>query len=142
MRPAIHSVMVYVSITAMATILSPQIWADEVESGNAKTITNIGNSSITTVIKKKGLECQTGLTQKCEQGKPCFSNIEIDGDTAKQLWQLLEAHGIKSNDATGEYVATNSEAMQCYSNEGKFSCVIGYDAIANIMTAPNYCDPE
>jgi hypothetical protein len=92
-----YNLLACVLSIAVVSILSTQTRAEEVESGNAKTVTNVGKLSITTIVKKKGLECQTGLTLKCAVGKPCFSNIDIDGDAAKQLWQLLEPHGVKSD---------------------------------------------
>gem|GEM_PF-6500646 len=112
------------------------------EQGDATIQSSKGEVAVETIVKNKDKECPTGLTKKCVPGQPCFTNIHIDGEAAKQLWALLRPHGIKTNDALGDYVATNTDALACWDNNGTYNCTIGYDSIKNSMTSFNYCDPE
>jgi hypothetical protein len=142
MRSIIYARTCIVSFILFTAMPSPQTWADEVDSGDARTTTNFGDSYIISFVKKRGLECATGLTKKCSPGKACFSNIAIGGETAKKLYDLLKSHGVKSSDSFGDYVATNSEAMTCSKSDDSYSCGFGYDAINNSITASSDCDGD
>ncbi len=140
--PYLRALVTPFVLSGLLMFIVPLRVSAEVESGDAKSVTGSGASAIDTIVKKDGKECQTGLTSKCVVGKPCFSNITITGETAKQMYNILLTHGIKSSEVVGNYVATKSEAMQCFDNDDVFTCMIGYDAVANTMTSPDYCDPE
>lgn len=66
----------------------------------------------------------------------------MTGDPAKQLYGLLRAHGVKTSEVAGDYVATKSEALNCSETDGKYYCTIGYDALKNALTPAQYCDLE
>ena len=56
------------------------------ESARGEQIIKEGSASVTTMIKRDGEQCETGATDRCEIGKPCFTNIEITGEPARQLY--------------------------------------------------------
>jgi len=48
----------------------------------------------------------------------------------------MTLHASKYNDAAGsEYFGTKGDAMTCWQEGlGKYSCYIGYDAVANVLS--------
>jgi hypothetical protein len=116
--------------------------AEDVPSDYATMKTYPGTASTLTVVKRKGVECPTRITDHCKVGETCFGTISIEGDAAKQLYLMLRKHGTKSNEMVGDYVATTSEAMTCAETDGKYYCDIGYDAISNKLTVAESCEGE
>jgi hypothetical protein len=47
-----------------------------------------GDVTVTTTIKRDGEACETGATDECKVGEPCFTNIQITGEPARQLYLL------------------------------------------------------
>jgi len=67
----------------------------------AEQIIKEGSASVTT-IKRDGEHCETGATDKREIGKPCFTNLEITGEPAGQLYSMLKQRGVKIMECCGE----------------------------------------
>lgn len=101
-----------------------------------------GSASVTTMIKRDGEQCETGATDKCEIGKPCFTNIEITGEPAQQLYSVLKEHGVKIMDCCGEYVGTKKDDIICWGGSHHFRCTIGYSSATNEVIGPQSCQYE
>lgn len=111
------------------------------EQSFAENVTALGTATVTTTIKRELSDCE--LIDKCEVGRPCFSNITIEGQSAKQLYDGLKLHGTKYNDAfASDYVGTQSDDLTCWNDGGKYTCYIGYDGAKNEISDSPFCDPE
>jgi hypothetical protein len=101
----------------------------------AEDITALGTVTVTTTIKRQNSDCVT--INECEIGKPCFSNITIEGPSAKQLYDGLKQHGTKYNDAAdADYVGTQSDDFTCWNNDETYVCYFGYDGRKNVISSP------
>ncbi len=124
-----------ICIGSIALLMSPSIVV-------AEELSRSGTVSVNTLIKRSSENCETGLLDKCAEGEDCFVNIEIKGEAAHSLYDVLRQRGIKSNDATGEYVGTKSDAMTCYVGVGNYTCVIGYNSVTNGLVQASGCQYE
>ena len=107
----------------------------------AEDVTALGTATVTTTIKREVGDCDA--IDKCEVGKPCFSNITIEGQSAKQLYDGLKPHGIKYNDALdSDYVGTQSDDLTCWNDGEKYICYIGYDGVKNEISDSPFCNLE
>lgn len=112
------------------------------EAAIGEQIVKEGSASVTTTIKRYGEQCETGATDRCEVGKPCFTNIEITGEPARQLYEVLKERGVKIMDCCGEYVGTEKDDIICWGGSHHFRCTIGYSSAANEVTRPQSCQYE
>lgn len=101
-----------------------------------------GQVTVSTTIKRDGETCDTGATDKCELGKPCFTNVEITGEPARQLYMTLKERGVKVMDCCGEYVGTETDSIICWGGSHDFRCSIGYSSLTNEITSPQSCQYE
>lgn len=101
-----------------------------------------GQVTVTTTIRRDGEHCDTGATDKCEIGKPCFTNVEITGEPAKQLYLTLKERGVKIMECCGEYVGTEDDTIVCWGGSHDFRCTIGYSSVSNETTPPQSCQYE
>lgn len=101
-----------------------------------------GDVKVTTTIRRDGEACETGATEECEVGKPCFTNIEITGEPARQLYLTLKERGVKVMDCCGEYVGTESDSVICWGGSHHFRCTIGYSSVRNEVSRPASCQFE
>ena len=111
-------------------------------SAIGEQIVKEGSVSVTTTINRDGDQCETGATDKCEIGKPCFTNIEITGEPARQLYEVLKERGVKIMDCCGEYVGTEKDDIICWGGSHHFRCTIGYSSATNEVTRPQSCQFE
>lgn len=101
-----------------------------------------GQVTVSTMIRRDGETCDTGATDKCEVGKPCFTNVEITGEPARQLYLTLKEHGVKVMECCGEYVGTETDSIICWGGSHDFRCSIGYSSLTNEITSPQSCQYE
>lgn len=109
---------------------------------SAEEIKREGPVTVTTTIKRDGEHCDTGATDKCEIGTPCFTNVEITGDPAEQLYLTLKERGVKVMECCGEYVGTEDDTIICWGGSHDFRCTIGYSSVSNEITPPQSCQYE
>ena len=128
-------ILLTLCIGSIALLMSPSI-------GVAEELSSSGTVSANTLIKRSSENCETGLLNKCAEGEACFVNIEIKGEAAHSLYNSLRQNGIKSDDATGEYVGTKTDAMTCYESGGNYTCVIGYSSATNGLVHASGCEYE
>lgn len=111
-------------------------------AASGEQIAKEGSASVTTTIKRDGEPCETGATDKCEIGKPCFTNIEITGEAARELYSVLKQRGVKIMDCCGEYVGTEKDDIICWGGSHHFRCTIGYSSATNEVTRLQSCQYE
>lgn len=123
-------------VLGAAFLVSPSL-AEQVTKEGDK-----GDVTVTTTIKRDGESCETGATDTCDVGKPCFTNIEITGEPARQLYLTLKERGVKIMDCCGEYVGTESDSIICWGGSHHFRCTIGYSSARNEISRPVSCQHE
>ena len=109
-----------------------------------ETTSTAGTVTTYSEVMRDGEPCETGATDMCKPGQPCFARIVIEGQTALALYEAMTLHASKYNDAAGsEYFGTKSDAMTCWQEGGgKYSCYIGYDAVTNELSEAKTCHQE
>jgi hypothetical protein len=106
-------------------------------SARAEVLSFQGRSEIDVVRRGQGYECATaGLESQCKAGQACYVRIQIQGESARALYEAMQLHGTKVDDFSREkYLGTQADAMTCWKANGEFGCAIGYDALSNRLSA-------
>lgn len=113
----------------LAVLLSPTLLV------HSEIIASEGTAKTYVDIKGAGYECQAAADDMCKPGLPCFVRIYVEGKAARVLYEAMKLHRAKIDEYSGgEYFGTQADAMTCYEIDGDYSCNIGYDAVANVLT--------
>ena len=122
------------SLVAMASLTAPAFGETSSAEGKATTYSD---------MMQPGEECETGAAETCKPGLPCFAGIVIEGQAARFLYDAMKLHARKFQDADSSYyVGTQTDAMKCWEANGEYSCDIGYDAVANVLSEAKSCHFE